>query len=808
MDMISDPNAGDGEGAYVDDGNGNSSSDTQGNASNGAPPVEVYPDPGSPTGYADINGNAVTASGSPVTFQQSPYGGGGGSWMADGKVIAPVSAYTPSASDSSTYTDAKGNLVTVNALTGEATSTDANGNVTNLTADQAKAALAASDNQTGISGLLSGISKATGIPASILSPGNLTTAAGIAAVLGGNSTKTALGNTSIPSESMVNQQIPLGQAGQGQAFFTPNQYVAPGDVAAAQATAANQAQIMTPPKGVAQQLPAANVNTAWANQGKPVQAITPITAPQQTGIAQVATPDQIQAIQSQVANLQQNPAQAQNLAQVHAAHGGMMPGGIAGMSHGRYLQGSTDGMADKIDTSIDGVQPAKLSHGEFVIPADVVSHLGNGNSDAGAKKLYHMMDKIRMARTGTKKQGKEINPDKFMPGGIAGYASGGGIKGFNGTAGNVVANTATSPASTPGLGTSTVNGLSNYIAPYVTNMLGQEQALVNSGMPVYTGQLTAGPSDIQNQYFANANQLASTGLTPTQFQSGTFDSNAAAQYMNPYTQAALNPQLQALQLQAKQNEQGDLSKLTNAGAFGGTRQAVLQGQDAYNLLAQQSNLIGQGYNTAYNNAMNQFNTANSQSLQAQQNQEAANEASANYGLAANQALGTAGNTQQGLQQAADTASLNQFNQQVQYPQTLLNNQASMLSGLPIASAATTPNTSTISTIAGDLSGLTGIYDALSGNPNGNTSGSSGTTGGSNGTTSDIRAKENIIRIDVRPDGLFIYEFDYKPEFKNTPTAGHGRYRGLMAQEVERVYPNAVFTLDSGYKAIDYSKVPA
>ena len=805
MAMIWDPNAGDGEGAYVDDGAGNSSSDTQGNTSNVAPNVQVYPDEGSPTGYADINGNAVTSSGSPVTFQQSPYGGGGGSWMANGKSIGdPVSTYTPLASDSSTYTDANGNLVTVNALTGEGTSTDANGNVTNLTADQVKAALADSNNQTGISGLLSGISKATGIPASVLSPGNITTAAGIAAMLGGNSTKTALGNTSIPSESMVNQQIPLGQAGQGQAFFTPNQYVAPGDVAAAQATAAQQAQIMTPSQGVAQQLPAANVNTAWANQGKPVQAITPITAPQQTGIAQVATPNQIQALQSQVANLQQNPAQIQNLAATHAAHGGMMPGGIAGMSHGRYLQGSTDGMADKIDTSIDGVQPAKLSHGEFVIPADVVSHLGNGNSDAGAKKLYHMMDKIRMARTGTKKQGKEINPDKFMPGGIAGYASGGGIKGF--PTGGAVANTVTSPSSTPGLGTSTVNGLSNYIAPYVTNMLGQEQALVNSGMPVYTGQLTAGPSQLQQQQFANANQLAATGLTPTQFQSGTFDSNAAAQYMNPYTQAALNPQLQALQLQANQNEQGDLSKLTNAGAFGGTRQAVLQGQDAYNLLAQQSNLIGQGYNTAYNNAMNQFNTANSQSLQAQQNQEAANEASANYGLAANQALGTAGATQQGLQQAADTASLNQFNQQVQYPQTLLTDQASMLAGLPIASAATTPNTSTLSTIGGDLSGLTAIYEALSGNPNGNTSGSSGATGGSNGTTSDIRAKENISLIDVHPDGFGIYEFEYKPEFKKS--AGYGRYRGYMAHEVEKVYPNAVVTLDSGYKAIKYAEVPA
>ena len=737
---------------------------------------------------------------------------------------APMVGVAPPSTSSFTLP----NGMATNNGDGTYTYTDQSGNVTPLTQDQFNAMQQSSgmDNtslidaqiaaakeaasQTGAPGLLSGITTALNLPANLLTPGNVATAAGIATMLGGNNTKTALGNAAIPNLNYINQQVPLSQAGQGQSFFTPGQYVSPGNAASAQATAAQQAANMTKAPAAQAPLPAANVNTAWANQGKPVQAITPVTAPQQTGIAQVATPSQIQAIQDQVANLQQNPAQAQNLAQVHAAHGGMMPGGIAGMSHGRYLQGSTDGMADKIDTSIDGVQPAKLSHGEFVIPADVVSHLGNGNSDAGAKKLYHMMDKIRMARTGTKKQGKEINPNKFMPGGIAGYASGGGIKRFDsgGTTGSAVANTVTSPASTPGLGTSTVNGLSNYIAPYVTNMLGQEQALVNSGMPVYTGELTAGPSQLQQQQFANANQLAATGLTPTQFQSGTFDSNAAAQYMNPYTQAALNPQLQALQLQANQNEQGDLSKLTNAGAFGGTRQAVLQGQDAYNLLAQQSNLIGQGYNTAYNNAMNQFNTANSQSLQAQQNQEAANEASANYGLAANQALGTAGNTQQGLQQAADTASLNQFNQQVQYPQTLLSNQASMLAGLPIASAATTPNTSTLSTIAGDLSGLTGIYNALSGNSSSNTSGSSGATGGSNGTTSDIRAKENIIKIDVRPDGLSIYEFDYKPEFKNTPTAGYGRYRGLMAQEVERVYPNAVFTLDSGYKAIDYSKVPA
>jgi hypothetical protein len=67
-------------------------------------------------------------------------------------------------------------------------------------------------------------------------------------------------------------------------------------------------------------------------------------------------------------------------------------------------------MADEIPSSIDGEQPAALSHGEFVIPADVVSHLGNGNSDAGAEKLYEMMARIRKARTGTTEQGKEIEP--------------------------------------------------------------------------------------------------------------------------------------------------------------------------------------------------------------------------------------------------------------------------------------------------------------------------------------------------------------------------------------------------------------
>jgi hypothetical protein len=84
-------------------------------------------------------------------------------------------------------------------------------------------------------------------------------------------------------------------------------------------------------------------------------------------------------------------------------------------AQGGYLNGNGDGMSDSIPATIEGKQPARLADGEFVIPADVVSHLGNGSSKAGSKRLYAMLDKVRHARTGNKKQGKEINPAKYMP---------------------------------------------------------------------------------------------------------------------------------------------------------------------------------------------------------------------------------------------------------------------------------------------------------------------------------------------------------------------------------------------------------
>jgi hypothetical protein len=101
-----------------------------------------------------------------------------------------------------------------------------------------------------------------------------------------------------------------------------------------------------------------------------------------------------------------------------AAQGGIMHSSLGGYAAGgnpRLLRGPGDGMSDNIPATIAGKQPARLADGEFVIPADVVSHLGNGSTEAGAKKLHEMMNKIRKARTGNPKQGKQINPNKFLP---------------------------------------------------------------------------------------------------------------------------------------------------------------------------------------------------------------------------------------------------------------------------------------------------------------------------------------------------------------------------------------------------------
>jgi hypothetical protein len=383
---------------------------------------------------------------------------------------------------------------------------------------------------------------------------------------------------------------------------------------------------------------------------------------------------------------------------------GMASGGIASA---RYLQGGTDGMADKIPANIDGEQPAALSHGEFVIPADVVSHLGNGNSEAGADKLYQMMARIRKARTGNEKQGKKINADKFMPGGLAAaYAGGGSVKGYE-----VGGNVATSAGGVP-LDTSKTSTLSPWAGDYVTNFLGQGAALANAPQQIYGGPLTAGASNLQQQGFAGISDVAAGGFQPTTFTSGTFGTAEANKYMNPYLTSALQPQIDEARRQSQITQQQNAAKMTQAGAFGGSRGAIMDAETQRALGANLANITGTGYNTAYDKAMAQFNAEQGRGLDTQKATEESRRYSADYGLKSLSDLMSAGQTQRDIEQQGITADKTQFEQQQAYPFNMVEFQRKLVEGLPIGASTTAVNQDAVSKIQSDVAGLASLYKTL------------------------------------------------------------------------------------------------
>jgi len=379
---------------------------------------------------------------------------------------------------------------------------------------------------------------------------------------------------------------------------------------------------------------------------------------------------------------------------VQAAHGGLMglaKGGSTTRPGGTYLQGSTDGMADKLHATIDGNQPARLAHGEFVIPADVVSHLGNGNSDAGAKQLYKMMDRIRQARTGNKKQGKEINPEKFTPGGIAGYAAGGTVQHF-------VDGGATGAAS--GV-TGTESSLSNWVGPYVTDMLGKGQAISETPYQAYQGPLTAGESPLQAQAFGNAANIAVptsigtaanvAGNIATAPQTTSFTApGVMTNYMSPYQQGVVDIQQREAQRMADIATTGRHGEQVKQGAYGGSRGAIMDAEAARNLAQQQGAIQATGLQNAFAAGQQQFNTEQTTGLAGQTlNLNAANVQGqlgglqAQTGLAGLSAQLGAGAQQRGITAEGVAADKTAFEAERDNPYKMVQYQQSLLQGLPL-----------------------------------------------------------------------------------------------------------------------------
>jgi hypothetical protein len=340
---------------------------------------------------------------------------------------------------------------------------------------------------------------------------------------------------------------------------------------------------------------------------------------------------------------------------------------LAEKFHATPIHGKGDGMSDSIPTHIDGKQEARVADGEAFISPEMVARLGGGDTKKGAQKLYAMLDRIREARTGNAKQGKEINPDKYMPGGSVNGYSAGGVPSFAGTTGSV-------PPGATGMESS----LSNWVGDYTTNMLGQGQALANSPYQAYTGPLTAGASDLQNKVFTglqntsfpgNLGQSFTNAGAPTAGANGQpmGGNGIASQYMNPYLQNVLQPQLAELSRQAQINNQTSMGGLTKAGAFGGGRQAIMESENNRNLLNAQNTAIGTGYSNAYDKGMQQFNTEQ-------------NQGQTLAGLMAGQGAAQRGIESEGI--AADKA---QFEEARLNPYKMVQFQQSLLSGLPLQS---------------------------------------------------------------------------------------------------------------------------
>ena len=230
--------------------------------------------------------------------------------------------------------------------------------------------------------------------------------------------------------------------------------------------------------------------------------------------------------------------------------------------------------------------------------------------------------------------------------------------------------------------TGTSESLSNWAGPYVTEMLGRGQALAQAPYQAYTGPLTAGPSNLQQQSYQG---LAGLSLPQNMgaFAPQSFtDQGVAQQYMNPYIQSALDPQIAEAKRQAEIQRVQQGSRLSKANAYGGGRQAIMDSELIRNLQSNLANITGQGYNTAYDKGASQFNTEQQRGMASQQ---MANQ----YGLDVAARQANLGQQQRGIEQQGITADLAQFEQERDDPYKKVQYQQSLLQGLPIETQSRT-----------------------------------------------------------------------------------------------------------------------
>lgn len=505
---------------------------------------------------------------------------------------------------------------------------------------------------------------------------------------GGNKVQTGGYSKPVPQMTAVRQAVPYthdpnrvpGSA--GRRYFSDITFVPQGgDVSAAQAAAQTQAQ------GLA----------ALPQAQQPVQASVPATPVTWNKPAtQMAEGGKVPEFQGHL----ESGGFVMNGASVRGAGNGDREQGLQALHQSlgaQAIRGPGTETSDSIPTTIDGQQPAAVANGEAYVPRDKVAQIGGGNVERGADKLMKMMDRLR-----------EQAPKKSTAGGPRGAD---GVRRF--TEGAQV--TSSAPAGATSYGSTTVNTLSPWVGDYVTGALGQGAAMAAQPYQAYTGPLTAGAAPLQQQAFAGISGLAQAGYTPEQYKTQTFGAQQATQYMNPYLSAALQPTLEEMQRQAAITRMGDAARLTKAGAFGGSRQAIMESEGNRNLLDAQRRAIAEGYSSAYDKGMGQFNLEQQRATEAQKLGETSRQYGAEFGLKSLGALGQFGEQQRGITAEGIAADKAQFEEERDWGYKMPQYQLGLLSGIPIGgSTVSQPNTTGFSRLLQQISDSLGTYKLLSG----------------------------------------------------------------------------------------------
>ena len=251
------------------------------------------------------------------------------------------------------------------------------------------------------------------------------------------------------------------------------------------------------------------------------------------------------------------------------------------------------------------------------------------------------------------------------------------------------------------------SSLSTWAGPYVTEMLGKGQALAASPWQAYTGPLTAGESAPQAAAFQGIGSLnvpttEMGAFAPTSFT----DTGVAQQYMNPFIQTALDPQIAEARRQAEIQRVANAGRLTQAGAFGGSRQAVMESEADRNLLQNLAGITGQGYQTAYDRAQQQYNVEQDRARSAQ-------DMTNQYGLAALAKQAELGAAQRDIEQQGMAADYGQFKEERDFPYKQVQYMQSLLQNLPLATQSYSyAEPSTLSKIMGAGSTAGDLYSSL------------------------------------------------------------------------------------------------